>query len=248
MKISRVIGYVALVLVVALAASAQEQKGRRGGGGLFPGFFGGRGQSLVGLAAQESVQKDVGLSADVVTKVQTLNTEYLAAAQKENESNPFPRGQDLSEAERTAKMAEYRKKAVEISDKLNGEYTPKLQAIVGADAIKRLKQIQIQTQGAPALANADVAAELKITDEQKKKIGDLVTEYQTKAQGLFTPGGDVQEMLTKQRELFTERDGKLLAALTAEQKEKFTAIKGKEFDVSTLRGGFGGRRGKGNNN
>src|SRR5262245_2017209 len=63
MKMSRVFGCVALVLVVATIASAQNQ-GRRGGG-LFGGR-GGLGQSLVGLAAQESVQKDLGLSADNV--------------------------------------------------------------------------------------------------------------------------------------------------------------------------------------
>jgi len=247
MKMSRVLVVcVALVLVVGAAASAQDQKGRRGGG--FGFGRGGLGQSLVGLAAQESVQKDIGLSADVVTKVGTLNAEYRAAVQKENEGNPFPQGiRDLPEAERTAKMAEYTKKANEITAKLNTEYTPKLQAIVGADSIKRLKQIQIQAQGGAALSNADVVSELKISDEQKKKIADLVAEYATKTQGLFGQGTDPTEALAKQRELNTERDGKLVAVLTAEQKEKFTALKGKAFDVTTLTFGGGGRRGKNNN-
>jgi hypothetical protein len=31
--------------------------------------------------------------------------------------------------------------------------------------------------------------------------------------------------------------------LTPQQKEQFTAMKGPAFDVSTLRSGFGGRRG-----
>jgi Spy/CpxP family protein refolding chaperone len=129
---------------------------------------------------------------------------------------------------------------------LDAEYTPKLQAIVGADAVKRLKQIQIQAQGADAITSAAVAAELKLTDEQKKKLADLNTEYQTKQRELFTAGGDQQERAAKQRELRTEQTTKATAVLTAEQKEKFTALKGKAFDVSTLRFG-GGRRG-GNNN
>jgi len=248
MKMSRVIvGCLVLVLVVGATASAQQQKGRRGG--VF-GFDrgGGRGQSLVGLAAQESVQKDLGLAADAAAKVGTLNDEYRAASQKEQESNPLPTGlRDLGQAERAAKMQEYTKKANEITAKLATEYTPKLQTIVGADAIKRLKQIQIQSQGAAALTSADVVSELKLTDEQKKKLEDLNTEYQTKQRELFTAGGDQQERTAKQRELGTEQTTKAVAILTAEQKDKFTALKGKTFDVSTLRTGRG-RRGGNNNN
>jgi len=233
----------ALVLIVAATAAAQAQKGQRGGG--FGFGRGGGQQSLVSLAGQESVQKDLGLSADVVSKVSTLNTEYQAAAQKEREANPLPQGfRDLPEAERTA----YLKKQTESTAKLNTEYTPKLQAIVGADSIKRLKQIQVQSQGATALNNADVASELKISDEQKKKITDLIAEYATKTQGLFGQGADFQEAAAKMRDLNKERDTKAVELLTAEQKTKFTALKGTAFDVSTLRLGFGGgRRGKNNN-
>ena len=68
-----------LALVVVLTASAAAQQ-RRGGFGF--GF--GRGQqSLVSLAAQEPVQKDLGLSADAAGKLNGLNDEYRAAIQKE---------------------------------------------------------------------------------------------------------------------------------------------------------------------
>src|SRR5262245_27344797 len=152
-----------LALVVALTASAAAQQ-RRGGFGF--GF--GRGpQGLVSLAAQEPVQKDLGLSADVVGKISPLNDEYRAALQKEAGTLDFQGLRDLPEAERAAKLAEYTKKTAEASAKVNTEYTPKLQAIVGADSIKRLKQIQLQAQGADGLTSTEVAAELKLTDEQK---------------------------------------------------------------------------------
>jgi hypothetical protein len=242
MKMQRVVVVTCVLVLLAATASAQQRGGRGFG-------LGGRSQSLVGLAAQESVQKDLGLSADVVSKIGPLNDEYRASAQKENESNPFPMGiRDLPEAERTAKMAEYTKKSAEISAKLDTEYAPKVQAIVGPDGLKRLKQIQIQSQGALALNNAAVAAELKITDEQKKKVADLIAEYQTKTQGLFGQGADFQEAQAKMRELNKERDTKAEALLTAEQKTAYTALKGKAFDVSTLSlfGGRGGRRGNNN--
>lgn len=252
MKMSRLVACVALVLVVAASASAQQPgQGRRGGGFGFGGGRGGAMQTLVGLAAQESVQKDLGLSADAATKAGTLNDEYRAASQKEIQAVgqiDFQGLRDLPEAERTAKMAEYNKKFNEVTTKLTSEYTPKLKAIVGDDGIKRLKQIQLQSQGASALTNADVVSELKINDEQKKKLDDLNTEYQTKTRELGRGNADQAEAAAKRRELRTEQDTKALAVLTAEQKEKFTALKGPAFDVSTLRFGGGQRRGNNNNN
>jgi Spy/CpxP family protein refolding chaperone len=222
MKMSSVVACVALVIVVAASASAQQQgQGRRGGGFGF-GNFGGRGtQTLVSLAGQESVQKDLGLSADAATKAGTLNDEYRAASQKEIQAIGFDFAaiRDLPEAERTAKMADYTKKMGEVTTKLTSEYTPKLKAIVGDDGIKRLKQIQLQSQGASALTNADVVSELKINDEQKKKLDDLNTEYQTKTRELGRGDGDQAEAAAKRRELRTEQDTKALAVLTAEQKE-----------------------------
>ena len=99
-------------------------------------------------------------------------------------------------------------------------------------------------QGSGALTNQDVASELKLADEQKKKLTDLGTEYDRKQGELFRGDGDQQERFAKLRELRTERDSKSLEVLTAEQKEKFTALKGSPFDVSQLGFGRGGQRGK----
>jgi hypothetical protein len=230
-----------LALLVVATASAQEQ--RRGRGGFGFGF--GRGQqSLVSLASQEPVQKDIGLSADAVSKVSSLNEEYRAAQRKEMEGISFPEGfRDLPQNEQAAKIEEFTKKSNEATAKLNKEFTPKLQAIVGDDGIKRLKQIQLQSQGAAALTSAEVATELKITDEQKKELAEVETDYTAKQRELFRADGDREQRTAKIRELQTERDTKALAVLTPEQKEKYTALKGPAFDVSTLRTGFGGRRG-----
>ena len=232
-------GSLLLALLVVATASAQEQ--RRGRGGFGFGFGTAPRQTLVSLAAQESVQKDLGLSADNVTKITSLNEDYRAAREKETVERPQGL-RDLPENERNAKLEEYNKKSAEVAAKLNTEFTPKLQAIVGDDGIKRLKQIQLQSQGAAALSSAEIAAELKITDEQKKNLADVNSEYNTKVRELFGANGDQQERFAKLRELGTQRDTKALAVLTAEQKEKFTALKGPAFDVTTL-GRGGGRRG-----
>src|SRR6187397_3154747 len=70
-----------MALFVA-AASAQDKKGRgfggRGGGGF--------GNDLPTLAANEAVQKDLGLSSDSASKFTSLRDDYRAASQKERQN------------------------------------------------------------------------------------------------------------------------------------------------------------------
>ena len=235
-----------VVTALAVTIASAQQKGRGRGG--FGFGFGGGPTGLVTLAANEAVQKDLGVSGDVVGKLNSLRDEYNAAQTKERQAAgvDFQGLQNLSDDERRTKMAEFQRKGTEIAAKLNNDFMPKLKALISEDEIKRLKQIQLQSQGSGALTNQDVASELKLTDEQKKKLADLTTEYDRKQGVLLRGDGDQQERFAKLRELRTERDGKALEVLTAEQKEKFTALKGSPFDVAQL--GFGGRGQRGKNN
>src|SRR5436190_2794802 len=227
-----------LVAVVAIAlaagiASAQD-KGRRGGGG------GAGATNAVTIAANEAVQKELGISADLAAKLATLRDDYRAAVQKEYQTagiNP----QDFQNL-----AAEQRQKMIEIAAKLNAEFNPKVKDLVATDPFKRLRQIELQANfrnlGPGALLTSDVAAELKLTDDQKKTLADLNTEFGRKQRELFTGGGGGGDALTKLRE---ESTMKAMEVLTAEQKEKLKALQGNTFDVSQLGGGIG-RRGKGN--
>ncbi|HMC10109.1 MAG TPA: hypothetical protein VKH44_02420 [Pirellulaceae bacterium] len=226
-----------LVAVVAIAlaagiASAQD-KGRRGGGG------GAGATNAVTIAANEAVQKELGISADLAAKLATLRDDYRAAVQKEYQTagiNP----QDFQNL-----AAEQRQKMIEIAAKLNAEFNPKVKDLVATDPFKRLRQIELQANfrnlGPGALLTSDVAAELKLTDDQKKTLADLNTEFGRKQRELFTGGGGGGgDAFTKLRE---ERTAKTMEVLNVEQKEKLKALQGNTFDVSQL---GGGRRGKGN--
>ena len=228
----------AALLLVAGTASAQQ----RGRGGF---TFGGGGGSLVTIAASESVQKDLGLSADTSSKIRELRDDYGAALRKEYETAniSFEGFQNMSREEReklTAKMAE-------VNRKLSDEFNPKVKALVSADQYKRLEQIQLQSNlrfgGPGALTYSNVASELKLTDDQKKKLEELNTDYTRRQRELFTGGGGGNnEARTKLREEFTTKTNELL---TADQKSTLEKLKGPEFDVSQLGfGGRGGRRGK----
>jgi hypothetical protein len=235
----QVVGVGLIVGLVATSASAQQ--GRRGFG-FFGGGFG-PGGNLLTLATNEAVQKELGIGADLAAKLTSLRDDYRAAIQKEYQTAgiDFQNFQNLSADERQKVMA----KMTEINTKLNEEFTPQLAKLLSADQMVRLKQIQIQAQGATALtANPEVAKELNLSEEQQRKLSDLQAEFLRRQRDLFA-SGDPQERLAKMRELSSERDAKMLAVLTDEQKQKFTALKGEPFDVSQL--GFGGRGRRGNN-
>jgi hypothetical protein len=223
------------VMLAAITTAQQKGRGRGGFGGL-----GGPTPPVV-LAANEAVQKDLGLSSDKVSKLTSLRDDYFAAQQKEFQSAGinFQDFQNLSNEERQKRG----EKMVEIGAKLNAEFGPKLKEIVSADQFKRLQQIQLQyglrNLGPPALTAPDVAADLKITDDQKQKLNDLNAEYGRKQRELFSGGGFDQEAFAKLRD---ERASKALDVLTAEQKEKLNSLKGPAFDVTQIT--FGGRRGK----
>jgi hypothetical protein len=235
MKVTHQVAFIVALVAGTLAAStAQAQQGRGFG-------FGRSMSSLMTLAANEAVQKDLGVGADVAGKLRTLSEDYRTASRKEFEALgiDFQAINDLPEAERAAKRREVGEKLTAVAAKLDGEFNPKLKEALSADQFKRLRQIQIQAAGIETFIDPDVAKELALTDEQRKKIADLRTEYERKQQDLPRTEGNFQERFAKIRELNAERDNKANELLTAEQKTKLTALKGNAFDVSQLRFGRG---------
>jgi Spy/CpxP family protein refolding chaperone len=245
-------GLAGCLLVAALVATAgaQEkgQKGRgRGAGG--PGFFGGGG-SLVMLAGDEAVQKELGLGEAEKGKVETIGREANDARREELSSAgvDFRNIQNLSDEERRAAG----EKMAAISRKVNEKFEAKLKEALTADQFKRLQEIGVQAAGPDALSDPRVSKELALTDDQNKKIADIRTDYREKTRGLFGQGAG-EDARTKMRELRDEESKKLAEVLTKEQQDKLTALKGKEFDLSQIRrggpGGPGGGRpgGKGKN-
>jgi len=134
-RIAFSVAIVAVALMLGTASAQQKGKGGfRGGGGMFGAF----GNSLVTIAAVEAVQKDLGVSGDTASKLNSLRDDLNAARQKEYQSagiNP----QDFQNL-----SAEQRQKMNQIGNKLNDEFNPKLKEAVSADQYKRLQQISLQ--------------------------------------------------------------------------------------------------------
>ncbi|MCI0361275.1 MAG: hypothetical protein L0211_22565 [Planctomycetaceae bacterium] len=220
-----------LVAVMLVASPVLAQQGR--GRGLF-----GRSQSLVSLAGNEAVQKDLGLTD--AAKVNALSEEYRDAIQKELSDSGIDFGalRDLPEAERNAKVRELTAKYEAAQKKVNDSLEPKLKELLTADQLKRLGEIRIQANGTASLVDAAVIKELGLSEDQQKKIAEIRAEAD-KARSELLRGGN-QEAFAKLREMNEQTLAKATDVLDAGQKEKFTALKGKPFDVSQI--GFGGRR------
>jgi hypothetical protein len=174
---------------------------------------------------------------------------------------------DLKPEEREAKMRDMSEKRTALMTKMNEKFVPQLKETISGSQFERLQQIGWQDAGSLALATPELVKALDLTKEQQKKIavinkdyGDKQTELRRNAFGGGGPGGGgarpggggpgaFPEMFTKVQELNKERDGIATEALSREQQEKYTKLKGKPFDLAQLRqplgpGGRGGTAGR----
>ena len=237
---------VMLVLMLAVAAGAQErERGERGGRGRGGGFGGpGRGgveRGRLELVRVEPVQEELGLVEEQLTKINDLRRELRP---ERGERGERPNFQDMTEEERREFMAERRREAAERSAKEK----EKLGEVLMPHQSKRLEEIFLQVRGAGALLDPEVAKEVGLSEEDQDKLRETIQEaregMQEEMRGLFQ-SGDRDQIREKMTEMQKQIEEKALAALSEEQKQKFTELKGEKFDLppEALRGAFGGGRG-----
>jgi hypothetical protein len=237
---------IAVGLILGLGGFAVAQGpgggfGRGGGRGMMMmgrGGAGGEGLALM-LLANEKVREELALDEDQVSQLDKLREEAMAPPGDFN-------FREASEEERqkfTEQMAERTKSAIK-----------KMEEILIPPQLDRLREIQIQQQGANALMAGFVADKLELTSDQKESLKKIAEEGQAKMreqmQGLFAGGGFDDTSREKMRETMEkfrkEQDDALLAVLTTDQKTAFEKMKGEPFDLPRGGMGFfggGGRRG-----
>jgi type 1 glutamine amidotransferase len=177
-----------------------------------------RGPSAAMLLGQEPVQKELKLSADQVKKV-----EELSEKMREKMQGVF----DLEEPERGKKMQE-----------LNRENDKALAAVLTLEQAKRLKQIVYQQQGTAALTTPEVAGAIGLSDEQRKRIGEINEETSKSTRALFQPGSPPDDATRAKMEALRKAGTeKVLAVLTDAQKTAWKDLQGQPFQRPM---GFGG--------
>jgi hypothetical protein len=192
--------WVLVAVMVALAPSPALAQGRRppGGGQL----------NAIMLLSQPSVQKDLKMTEEQVAKVKKALKSRQAVREELKDLDPEARAKRLAEITKE-------------NDKLAAE-------ILNADQTKRLRQIYLQQQGVNALTQPEIANELKLTDEQKKKLQDVQKKAAAQVQALRRPGAgeEAMEKIGELTKAFNEEAQKIL---TDEQKAKWKQLTGEPF-------------------
>lgn len=222
-------GSVMLLVLNYCAAQEPPRKEGRGFGGPPPGgpgqpprmmFFGPPGamqNSLISLLAIPEVQKELALNADQVKQVEKANSEVQ---QSGFGSFNFQEMENLSPEEREKKMAEMRSRMESASKKAEETVSKLLTAKQSA----RVKQLQLQREGASALLKEDIYSQLKLSEKQRSQIDEIVQRSST---------GMGRSTLTTQAKV------DLLAILTDEQKQQWEKLTGKDFTFPEQPGGPG---------
>jgi delta 1-pyrroline-5-carboxylate dehydrogenase len=229
-----ILGGILGVAILASTSWAQPPGGRQGMRGMGP-MGGGGPMGLLALLNNEKVQKELELVDDQKTKLTKLGEETRTAMMES-----FGALRDLSDEERGPKMQQLMKDNQEKTQK-------KLAEILMPNQLERIKQIQLQAEGAMALFNPDVVKALTVTDEQQKKLNTIRDELQTKMREARQGMQDLsqEERQAKMQKMRDEQNAKLLEVLTQEQRDKFEKMKGEKVDIdfSTLMRGPGMGRG-----
>ncbi|MBI1313819.1 hypothetical protein GC176_21205, partial [bacterium] len=209
---------VVLLVLVATASDVRAQFGPPGGG--FGGGRRGGGGGATELLRDENVQKELGLKQDQIDK--------LNEAQGSMRDNPeirdlFSKMRDARDGdERNAILAEVRA----VMDR-------QIDAVISPDQRKRLNELVLQQQGMRALNDAETATSIGLSDAQRETIDALIEEYESKRREVrFNRDLSNEERDAQSDKLSAERDEKVAAVLTAQQRIAFTQKQGQAFDFS----------------
>jgi len=224
----------AACVAVALLGStslAQNEGGRRGGGGRgFAEGLGTRAPNAFSFVTNEAVQIELSLTEEQATKVKAISGDFgNSVFSRMPDGGFFGRpGDDVTVEERQKRRLVFQaaiNAAIE-------EHMPKLDQAISADQMKRLDEIVLQAKGTGALSDEVLAKALELSDEQTAKIADANKQYDDTLREL---GGIAGAGLQKTKELRDERDKAIMDTLTLSQKDQFAQMQGRQFDLSKLR-------------
>jgi len=188
-----------LVLGLASLALAQQQQPPIAGPG--------------GLLFDPSVKKELKLSDEQLGKLKDslgkVMSKYKPEFEKFQKSPPTP-----EQSEKTIKA-------------FHEDSWEAVKGVLDAKQLTRFQQILWQMGGIGALEDPDLQKELKLTDEQKKKLENVFTESGKKFQELQRKGERSPE---KYQAVGKELEEKANGVLSAEQKTKFKELMGPKFE------------------
>jgi len=153
-----------------------------GGGGFQPGAAVGDYLYLptYQILSSSQVQKEVNLTAEQVGKLKLIGKKFQQNGWKQQPQVDWTK---LNEAERKTKTEEIRKeydKWAAESKKLTEAARKEIDALLTPEQLTKIQDIELRQQGAPMLLYGynNLSEKLKLTEEQKKKLGQQKEEMQ----------------------------------------------------------------------
>jgi hypothetical protein len=215
-------------ILLACGSMAVKASAQPGGGG---GFFGrgGSGGTAAMLLAIPEVQAELKLSEDQKTKLDTISQDVREKARASFGQINFQELQNLTDEERQKKFDEMRKKADDVTKGVDD----KVSGILDVKQKDRLKQLQLQREGAMALIRPEVIKKLELTEEQQAKIKKVQEDGRpTGLNRLFDPNQTDEERTAARKKLQDQMEKvqkDCLAVLTDDQMLDWTNMCGKTF-------------------
>jgi Spy/CpxP family protein refolding chaperone len=196
---------------LALLASPAWAQNRGGGGG---------GGGAAGFLMAPNVQKDLNLTDAQVKKVQETLREI-----RESHQGDYTALRDASPDVRRTKMAS-------LNETVGDEVKKALS--FSAEQSKRFDQISLQAHVLQAFTNPTVDEKLKLTDDQKSKIHEIVEATQSSVAGASNKDASEQERTdarNKRAAMQKENITKVQALLTDDQKKAWKELIGKPIEI-----------------
>jgi len=204
--------------LVALLAGPAFAQGQGRGFGMMGGYG-----MLVGNA---SVQVELKLDDQQKEKA------------KEFADKARAQGQEIREKLQGLEGEELRTKRQEIMKEINESALKAFGEFLKPEQIARIKQISVQTRGAMAFSDPEVAKKLNLTDSQKSDIQSIVQDQMEASRGLFSQDQspeDREAAMKKMSELRKESLGKATAKLNDEQQKTWKELIGAPFELKIER-------------
>jgi len=219
-----------LVAVASMIGGAQAQGGPGG-----PGGFGQPNDDMIfqfspfALVRIPEAATELKITDEQKKKLTDMQTEFKTTVTKKGEEMR-DKGTDWQEF-------------MKDMQKVNEDYTKKLNTVLTADQQKRHFELTVQRAGSMALTLPEVQKQLGVTEKQKEGMKDLQTKQQQanmiifqKVQTQEITWEDAQKSRKKNDEILAKEMVKLL---TPEQAAKYKAMPGKPFTFPKPKGPAG---------
>jgi hypothetical protein len=169
--------------------------------------------SVLGPFASPDVQKELKLNEEQISKLKDALNKVM-----EKHRDDFTKLQQLSPDEQQKKMMA-----------INEDYNKAVVGVLDAKQWKRYKQIQWQSDPIGCLQDPDLQKELKLNDEQKKKIDGVFNDANKKIQEMMKGGERSREKYEAVRK---DVEKKATEVLTQEQQKNLKELQGPPFQPS----------------